>query len=48
MGILNGRPVGPFFIEGNLTVQIYTVMLREQIIPAIQDIAGGNMDEIYF
>lgn len=47
-GILNGRPVGPFFIEGNLTAQVYTVMLREQIVPAIRDIAGGNMDEIYF
>lgn len=47
-GILNDRPVGPFFIEGNLTAQVYTVMLREQIVPAIRDIAGGNMDEIYF
>jgi len=23
-------------------------MLREQIVPAIRDTAGGNMDEIYF
>ncbi|KYN13167.1 hypothetical protein ALC57_14643 [Trachymyrmex cornetzi] len=45
-GILDGRPVGTFFIEGNLTAQVYTVMLREHIVPAIRDIAGGNMDEI--
>jgi len=48
--ILNGRPVGPFFIEGNLNVRVYEVMLREQIILAIQNIAqhGENLDDIYF
>ncbi|KMQ85171.1 transposable element tc3 transposase [Lasius niger] len=47
-GILNGRPVGPFFIEGNLNARVYEAMLREQIIPAIQNIAGENLDDIYF
>lgn len=27
VGIFNGRPVGPFFIEGNLTAQVYEAML---------------------
>ena len=47
-GTFNSKPVGPFFIEGNLTAQVYLVMLREQIVTAIRDIADGNMDEIYF
>jgi len=38
----------PFFIEGNLTAQMYKTMLREQIIPTIQEIAGRNLDDIYF
>jgi len=46
--IFKGRPVGPFFIEGNLTAQMYEAMLREQIIPAIQEITGRNLDDIYF
>ncbi|GAB1865891.1 DUF4817 domain-containing protein [Camponotus japonicus] len=47
-GIFNDRLVGPFFIEGNLTAHVYLVMLREQIVLAVRDIAGGSMDEIYF
>jgi len=47
-GIFKGRPVGTFFIEGNLTAQMYEAMLREQIIPAIQEIAGRNLNDIYF
>lgn len=47
-GIFNGRPVGPFFIEGNLTAQMYENMLREQIIPAIRNTTGGDLDAIYF
>lgn len=47
-GILNGRAVGPFFIENNLNANVYEVMLREQIVPSIREIAGDNMDEIYF
>jgi len=35
-------------MEGNLTAQIYEAMLREQIISAIQEIAGRNLDNIYF
>lgn len=47
-GILNGRPIGPFFIEDNLNARVYKAMLREQIIPAIQNIADENLDDIYF
>jgi len=36
------------FMEDNLTAQMYEAMLREQIIPAIQEIAGRNLDDIYF
>lgn len=34
-GVFNGRLVDSFFIESNLTAQVYEVMLREQIVPAI-------------
>ncbi|EFN80152.1 hypothetical protein EAI_03168, partial [Harpegnathos saltator] len=47
-GIFNSTPVGPFFIEGNLTAQIYENMLQEQIIPVIRNLADGNFDDIYF
>jgi len=46
--IFKGRLVGPFFIEDNLTAQMYEAMLREQIIPAIQETIGRNLDNIYF
>jgi len=47
-GIFRGRPIGPFFIEGNLTAQMYKAMLREQITSAIQKLASQNLDDIYF
>jgi len=47
-GIFRGRPVGPFFIESNLTAQMYEVILQEQIIPVIQEIASQNLNDIYF
>ena len=47
-GIINNTLIGPFFIEGNLNGEIYLRMLRDQIIPAIQAIAGENMNNIYF
>lgn len=47
-GIFNGRVLGPFFIEGNLNAAMYENMLRDQIIPAIRNLTGGNLDEIYF
>jgi len=47
-GIFRGRPVGRFFIEGNLTAQLYEAMLWEQMIPAIQEITDQNLDDIYF
>jgi len=47
-GIFRGRPFSPFFIEGNLTAQMYKAMFREQIIPAIREIVDRNLDDIYF
>ncbi|KMQ82140.1 transposable element tc3 transposase, partial [Lasius niger] len=39
-GIILNRIIGPFFIEGNINSQNYCNLLRNQVIPAIQDIAG--------
>lgn len=47
-GIFRGQPVGPFFIEGNLTAAIYETLLREQVIPEIQRLADGNVEDVFF
>ena len=47
-GIFRGKPVGPFFIGSNLTAATYETLLREQIIPAIQRLANGNLENVYF
>jgi len=46
-GIFRDRSVGPFFIENNLTAQMYEAMLQEQIITALQKIDDQNLDDIY-
>lgn len=45
---MNNSIIGPFFIEGNLTAAIYENMLRDQIVPAIQAIAGYNFEHTWF
>jgi hypothetical protein len=34
-GICSGRIIGPFFIEANITEDVYLALLREKIMPAI-------------
>lgn len=46
-GILGTNIIGPFFIDGNLTGQKYLDLLREQIIPQIEDIYE-NINEIWY
>lgn len=47
-GIMNNRIIGPFFIEGNLTGDMYEDLLRVAIIPAIQDVVGEDFDQTWF
>jgi len=47
-GIINNTIVGPFFIEGNLTAQKYETMLRDDIIPAIQETVGDDFEHTWF
>ena len=46
-GILNNRVIGPFFIDGNLNAENYEAMLRNQIVPAIQEIVGENFENTW-
>ncbi|XP_050307511.1 uncharacterized protein LOC126744196 [Anthonomus grandis grandis] len=47
-GILNDRIVKAFFIERNLTGKKYLTMLRNEIVPVINEIAGDNFNITYF
>lgn len=47
-GILNNRIIGPFFIDGNLNAVKYEAMLRDQIVPAIREIAGDDFENVWF
>lgn len=47
-GIYNGQKIGPFFIEGNLDGPKYEAMLRDQIVPVIQYLTNGQMDDVLF
>lgn len=47
-GIFRDRIVGPFFIDGNLDGPRYLELLQEQIVPAIQEIAGDDFNEIWY
>ena len=42
------RIIGPFSIESNITSDNYLNLLRNQIIPAIQDIAEEAFQNIWF
>ncbi|EFN68079.1 hypothetical protein EAG_05235, partial [Camponotus floridanus] len=39
-GILCNRIIGPFFIDGNITAESYLDLLRNRIIPGIQNIVN--------
>ncbi|XP_024869057.1 uncharacterized protein LOC112452865, partial [Temnothorax curvispinosus] len=40
--------IGPFFIEGNLNANTYLQLLRNQIVPAIDNLFHGNIQNIWF
>lgn len=40
--------IEPFFIEGNLNANIYLDLLRNQILPAIDNLFDGNIQNIWF
>lgn len=42
-GLLNGRLLGPFFIEGTLTGPKYLSLLQESIIPSINELHLNNV-----
>lgn len=44
-GILRNRIIGPFFIEGTLTGDMYEDLLRFVIIPAIQEVANDDEND---
>lgn len=39
-GLFSGHVIGPFFIEGNLTGDRYLQLLREEIVPAINNLTA--------
>jgi len=43
-GILNEAIIRPFFIEGNLKADNYLIMLQNEIVPAIRNIARQNFN----
>jgi len=47
-GIILNRIIGPFFIEGNINSQNYCNLLRNQVIPAIEDIVGDAFHNVWF
>lgn len=47
-GILGDRIIGPFFINGNLNGARYLNLLRDQIVPALQNLDGVNIENVWF
>lgn len=47
-GIFRDQIIGPFFIDGNLDGPKYLELLQEQIVPAIQEIAGDYFHDVWF
>lgn len=47
-GIILNQIIGPFFIDGNLNSNKYHQLLMHSIIPAIQQIVGENMNNVWF
>jgi hypothetical protein len=43
VGICSHGIIGPFFIDGNLTAERYKKLLRNYIIPEIENLFDGNM-----
>ena len=41
-GLLGNHKIGPFFIDGNLTSQLYLELLETQIVPTIRNVMGPN------
>lgn len=47
-GIFLSRIIGPFFINGNLNANTYHQLLLHEIIPALQQIVGEDLDSVWF
>lgn len=47
-GMLGNFIIGPFFIGGNLTGNVYLNLLRDQILPAIRALPGVDMNRLWF
>ncbi|XP_033214085.1 uncharacterized protein LOC117171141 [Belonocnema kinseyi] len=45
-GMLDDKIIGPFFIEGTLTVEKYVALLAEEVGPALVDALDGGDEEI--
>lgn len=47
-GLLGNHKIGPFFIDGNLTSQLYLELLETQIVPTIRNVMGPNYASTFF
>lgn len=47
-GMIGGYVLGPIFIEGNLTGQVYLNLLQEQVVPLLQALPDIEMDTIWY
>lgn len=47
-GMLGDNVIGPYYINGTLTGDIYLRLLEEQIIPEIRRVAGEGFDQVWF
>jgi Helix-turn-helix domain (DUF4817) len=46
-GILGDHIIGPYYIEGNLNAEKYVELLRERVIPAIQNFPDVNIENVW-
>lgn len=47
-GIFGDNLIGPFFIDGNLNAEKYLELLQIQVLPAIRNLPGVNLETIWF
>lgn len=47
-GMIGNHVLGPFFIAGNLTAQVYLDLLQNDIVPAIQELPDIDFNQIWF
>ncbi|EFN87163.1 hypothetical protein EAI_14395, partial [Harpegnathos saltator] len=40
--------IRPFFINGNLNAAIYQELLQNELIPALENMFDGNIENIWF